>query len=101
MPMQLSSLEILEEAQFPQGQARAIARVLEAEFEARREDLVTKSDLREAIANLRSSLEGMMGGLEIKIEGVKAELVRWVFLAVLGLIPIMSGIMYFLLQNAK
>ena len=47
MAMQLSNLEILEQADFPQGQARAIVRVLEGEAAARREDLATKADLAE------------------------------------------------------
>lgn len=89
MSMQLSSLEVLEQAQFPQVQARAILRVLEAESAARREDLVTKGYLREEINRL-----------DVRIESVKADLVRWMFSALAGQTLLIMGIMYFLLQNA-
>ncbi|MEP6884292.1 MAG: hypothetical protein ABJC66_06040 [Gammaproteobacteria bacterium] len=56
MAVQLSSLEILEQADFPQAQARAIVRVLEGEAATRREDLATKADLADLRHATRADL---------------------------------------------
>jgi hypothetical protein len=123
MAMSLAALEILEQAQFPPAQARAIARVLEAEGVARNEGLVTRSDL----ARLESSFGGtlqqmgssfdvklqqmessfdvklqkMESRLDVKIESVKTDCVRWTFLAMAGQATMLAGLMYFMLQNLR
>jgi ribosomal protein L29 len=134
--MSLAALEILEQAQFPPAQARVIARVLEAESVARREDLATKADLAELrqaskaelaefqqatkagladlrhdfselrhatqadIAELRQATSADINRLEVKIESAKAEGIRFTFLAMVGQVAMLAGVMYFLLQNA-
>jgi len=95
--MQAASLEILEKANVPAPQARAIVQAIEFELIAAKDTLATKHDIIE----LRQGMGELRHGLELKMEGVKTEVVRWVFLAVVGLIPIMSGVMYFLLQNTR
>ena len=78
MSMSLATLEILEQAQLPPAHARAIARAIEADSGARREDLATKLDLAE----------------------LKGVLLRWTFLAVMGQTAASAGLMYFLLDLA-
>ncbi len=108
MPMQLSSLEVLEQAQFPQAQARAIVRVLEADATARREELATKSDLlvvkNDLLATkneLKNEITHVKHELELTIREVKVDMVRWTFSALMGQTLLIMGIMYFLLQNAR
>lgn len=71
--MQADNLETLEQAEFTRVQARAIARVLDAETSHSRGDLATKLDLM----------------------GLKTDLVRWMFVTVMGQMAVLSGIMYF------
>lgn len=76
MAVQMESLEILEQASFSQAQARAIARVIEAEAPSRRDDLATKLDLL----------------------NLKTELMRSTFAAILGQTAVLTDIMYVLVQ---
>jgi predicted RNase H-like nuclease (RuvC/YqgF family) len=48
-----------------------------------------------------SSQGEKISSLEVKIESVKSELVRWVFMTFISIIPIQTAIMYFLLQHAR
>jgi hypothetical protein len=110
--MSLAALEILEEAQFPPAQARAIARVFEAESGARAEQLGTKADLAQLesrlgvrLEKLRSEFDLELGELKaqlgVQIEGVKTECVRGTFLAMIGQTSLLAGIMYFMLQHLR
>jgi hypothetical protein len=110
--MSLAALEILEEAQFPPAQARAIARVFEAEAAARADQLATKADLAQLEARIdikfekfRSEFDLKLGEimvqLGVQIEGVKTECVRWTFLAMVGQVSMLAGIMYFMLQHLR
>jgi hypothetical protein len=105
--MSINTLEILEAAEIPPAHARAIAKAIESDFTHRLDDLVTKSDfsvlrldISEFKAASRLDLAELRRDLETRLESVKAELVRWVFLAVVSVIPIFSGITYFLVQHA-
>lgn len=110
--MSLAALEILEQAQFPPAQARAIARLFEVESAARNEQFATKADLDQLearlesrfdlkLGELRSQLVELRSQLGVQIEGVKTECVRWTFLAMIGQVGLLTGIMYFLLQNQR
>jgi len=88
MAMSVAALEILEQAQFSSVQARAIARVLEVESIAHRDELATKADLSRVEARL-----------EVRIENAKGENMRWTFLVMIGQVTLLAGIMYFLLQS--
>src|SRR5687767_9450156 len=102
MSMSLAALEILEQAKFPPAQARAIARVFETEA-AHRADLVTKGDLKADLAAFvtKSDWVQLEARLEVKIESVKTDCLRWTFLMVIGQMTLLTGIMYFLLQNLR
>jgi hypothetical protein len=128
MAMSVAVLEILEEAQFPPAQARALTRVLEIEAASHREELATKSDLlatradiarlqeitKADLAHLRESTRADLDRLEkvIKaelqhlashkdIEQAKAEGMRFTLLAILSQFTLIAGAMYYLLQNAR
>lgn len=105
MSMSLAALEILEQAQFPPAQARAIARLFEVEAAARNEQFPTKADLKAELAHMEARFDLKLGELRsqlgVQIEGVKTECVRWTFLAMIGQVGLLSGIMYFLLQNQR
>ena len=95
--MSLATLEILEQAQFPPGQARAIAKALEIDGAARREDSAAKVDL----AEFRHAMDERLGKMELRTETQKAELVRWVFTVVIGQTAVTLGFTYFMLQHLR
>ncbi len=92
MTMSIMALEILEQSQMPPAYARAIAKAIEADSAARREDLVTRTELKAGLAQLKSELR-------VEIQQVKSDLIRWMFSALTGQTMLMMGIMYFLLRN--
>ncbi len=88
--MQTNSLDLLEKAKLPPDQARAILKVMEAEFATHNDTFATKSDLL-AVGH----------SLELKIESVRSELVRWVFVCTFGQTAILAGVMYFVLTYVR
>lgn len=84
--MQTTSLDLLEKAKLPPDQARAILKVMEAEFATQHHELATKSDLHV---------------LELKLESVRSELVRWVFVCTFGQTAILAGVIYFVLTYVR
>jgi hypothetical protein len=60
--MKAETLELLEGADFTSAQARAVAKAIEQEIDAKRDVLATKSDLAE----------------------VKSDIIKWMFLFWLG-----------------
>ena len=88
--VQAATLEILEKANVPAAQARAIAQAIEIELLAQRDVLSTKVDLSEVRREL-----------EVKIESIKSELVRWVFLCILGQTAVLLGAAYFFVTRLR
>ena len=103
--MKTKSLDVLEKAQLPLEQARAILQVMEEEFLT--DQLATKSDLADLksdFADLRSDLAELKSGLKLEwaafatktdlmilkselhaaMSELKAELMRWMFLFWVG-----------------
>ena len=70
MSMQAASLEILEKADVPAPQARAIVQAIEIEIAGAKDTLATKHD----ILLLRHEMADIHHGLELKIEGMRGEL---------------------------
>ena len=143
MAMQAATLEILEKADLPPRQARAIAQAIELEVAAGHNTLATRADLRADLMGLQHSLEtqiaglkyeivgnqheldarvvgfkqeldarvvgfkqeleakivGSANGLELKMAEHKSELVRWVFLCILGQSAMLLGVGYFLFSH--
>src|SRR5262245_2749990 len=91
MPVQSSSLEILEQADISAPQARAIVQAIEHEIAGAKDTLATKPDLV------------VLGhGLELKIEGVRSELhavlsshLRQMYGAMAGQMALLLGLAYF------
>jgi hypothetical protein len=84
--MQTASLDLLEKAPLPSEQARAILKVMEAEFATQQDVLATKLDLH---------------ALELKIESLRSELVRWVFVCTFGQTAVLAGVMCFVLTYVR
>src|SRR5205807_3963577 len=120
MSMQAASLEVLEKANLPAPQARAIVQAIEIEIAGARDTLATKQDtllLRQDMAELghdlrqemsklghdvRQEMLDMRHGLELKIEAVRSEIhasasriSRHMYGALLGQMAVLLGIAYF------
>ena len=116
MSMQAASLEVLEKANLPAPQARAIVQAIEIEIAGARDTLATKQDtllLRQDMAELghhlrqemsklghdvRQEMLDMRHGLELKIEGMRSELhasassiSRQMYGALLGQMAVLLG----------
>jgi hypothetical protein len=92
--MSISTLELLEEAEFPPRQARAIAKAIEADFSRRLDTLATRSDLSE----LRNEVKASLAQLETRILHAQKEQLRWVIGLTASVIPICCTIMFFLIE---
>lgn len=86
--MQAASLDILEKAQVPSIQARAMLEVIDLEIAAKNSQLATRLDISQ-----------MKHDLELKIESIRSELVRWVFMCVMGQTAMLIGAGYFLAEH--
>src|SRR5438309_10247069 len=120
MSMQAASLEVLEKANLPAPQARAIVQAIEIEIAGARDTLATKQDtllLRQDMAelghdlrkemselghDLRQEMSDLRHGLELKIEGMRSEvhasassISRQMYAALLGQMAVLLGIAYF------
>src|SRR5437588_6858400 len=120
MSMQAASLEMLEKANLPAPQARAIVQAIEIEIAGARDTLATKQDtllLRQDMAelghdlrkemselghDLRQEMSDLRHGLELKIEGMRSEvhasassISRQMYAALLGQMAVLLGIAYF------
>jgi len=95
--MSLTSLEILEQAQFPPAQARAIARAIEIDSLAHREDLATKADL----AELRHSLELAIEGVKTDCSQRMYDFSHRIYLAILGQTAVILGAVYFMFTHLR
>lgn len=82
-------LNILEAANIEPPKARAIAESLELAFREQEEDLSEK---------LMTKLDGvdLRRELDVKIEGTKAEIIKWMSLFWLGQIAVTAGLIKFL-----
>ena len=97
MAMQAESLEVLEKADVPPGQARAIVRAIEIELGGAKETLATKQDLmmvREEIAELR-------GELRAEIHASASSIVRQMYGALLGQMAVLLGFAYFFATHVR
>src|SRR5436853_1868385 len=120
MSMQAASLEVLEKANLPAPQARAIVQAIEIEIAGACDTLATKQDtllLRQDMAelghdlrkemselghDLRQEMSDLRHGLELKIEGMRSEvhasassISRQMYAALLGQMAVLLGIAYF------
>jgi hypothetical protein len=67
--------------------------MLDARLAALEQRLMEKiAGLDGRMGSFETKMEARIGGLETKMESIKAELVRWVFLVMLGNVAITAGI---------
>ncbi|HZF26328.1 MAG TPA: hypothetical protein VEZ88_08705 [Steroidobacteraceae bacterium] len=120
MAMQAATLEILEKADLPPRQARAIAQAIELEVAAGHSSLATRQDLlvvkhelqhemgtvrqdlqlvKQDLQLMKQDLQLMKQELRTEIAESKSEVVRWVFLCILGQSAMLLGIGYFLFSH--
>jgi hypothetical protein len=104
--MQAESLEVLEKADVPSGQARAIVRAIEIELAGAKDTLATKHDvlvLRQEISDVRSGLRQEMaelrGELKAEIHASASSLARQMHASLLGQMAVLLGIAYFFVTN--
>ena len=86
MTMRAESLEILEKAEVPPAQARAIVRAIELELAGAKDTLATTYDVLELKAEIHASASGIT---------------RQLYLAVLGQMAGMLGFAYFFATNLR
>jgi DNA-binding protein YbaB len=100
MSMQAASLEVLEKANLPAPQARAIVQAIEIEIAGAHNVLATKEDVR--------VLKDDVHRVELKIEGARNDLrseihasARQMYAALLGQMAVLLGIAYFFVTHVK
>ncbi len=89
--MQAATLRVLEKRFAPED-ARLLVEAIEEEIKAAK--LVT-ADI------LKSNLMATESNLKCQLAETTAELVRWVFMAIIGQTTLLTGIMYFLPRGGK
>lgn len=117
MPMQAESLEVLEKADVPPVQARAIVRAIEIEIVGAKDTLATKHDLlllreelrhelrqeiggvRREINDLRQETTAMRGELRAEMHATAGNTTRQMYMALLGQMAVLLGIAYFFVTN--
>jgi len=104
--MQAETLDILERAEFPSVQARAIARAIDVEVAASRQTLATRADLVAECGRLHGEFERLRGefvvlkhALEARIEGFKSEILNRMYAALLAQIAVLLALAYVFLNR--
>jgi hypothetical protein len=90
MAMQAESLEILEKADVPAGQARAIVRAIEIEISGAQHTLATNQDLHELRSELRA-----------EIHVTASSITRQMYTAILGQMAVLLGFAYFFATHLR
>lgn len=88
--MQAESLDILEKADVPPSQARAIVRAIEIEISGAQQTLATKQDLHELRSDLRA---------EIHLSA--SSITRQMYMAILGQMAVLLGFAYFFATHLR
>jgi predicted ATPase len=112
MAMQAESLDVLEKANVPAPQARAIVRAIEIELDGARDTLATKHDielLRQDLTalghelkqdmttldhELKQDMTQMRRELEVKIASAARDNLRYTCMAILAQTGILAGIVF-------
>ncbi len=112
MSMQAESLEVLEGADLPSSQARAIVRAIEIELAGAKDVLATKNDIvllradmKELRADLRGELESrisdLRGELRAEIHASAGSVTRQMYTAMLGQMAVLLGLAYFFVTHLQ
>jgi hypothetical protein len=101
MSVQAESLEVLEKADVPPAQARAIVRAIEIEIGGAKDTLATKHDLRELRSDLRQEMAELRGELKAEIHGSASSVTRQMYAALLGQMAVLLGFAYFFATHVR
>jgi hypothetical protein len=100
MPVLVTTLDILtERAHLDPQVARAIGDAIENEMQ--RSSPVTEPMLDVRVAELKSHFDARLSVLEVKTESSKADIVRWIFSALIGQLAVTLGAVYFMLRSGR
>jgi hypothetical protein len=97
--MQAETLDVLEKAEIPAQQARAIARAIDIEIAASRHSLATRADMLLESALHRTALSELKGSLETRIEASKNEILNRMYGALLAQLAVLLGLAYFFVNR--
>lgn len=112
MAMQVASLEVLEKAQVPPAQARAIVQAIEIELAGAKDTLATKQDLsmlghelRHEMAqmgsDLRREMAEMRSDLRTEIHAASLGNLRHLYAAITGQFALLLGVAYFFVSHLQ
>jgi hypothetical protein len=101
MSVQAESLEVLEKADVPPAQARAIVRAIEIEIGGAKDTLATKHDFRELRSDLRQEMAELRGELKAEIHGSASSVTRQMYAALLGQMAVLLGFAYFFATHVR
>jgi hypothetical protein len=100
--MQAASLEVLEKANVPAPQARAIVQAIEIELAGAKDTLASKHDvllLRHELHQELSTLQLRTEGLRTEIHAAAASQLRHIYGALLGQMTVLLGAAYFFVTH--
>jgi hypothetical protein len=97
--MQAESLEILEKADLPSGQARAIVRAIEIELAGARDTLATKHDILVLRQEMHQEVSGLRAELKTEIHASASSITRQMYGSLLGQMAVLLGIAYFFVTH--
>lgn len=104
----MQSWEILEKAQLPELQSRAILTVVELEITRHWGQMATKADLASTEADLRTDMAKLRGefvqwGAELRetVHQFKIDLVKWAVGIAFGQLAVLMTFCYFLESHLK
>jgi hypothetical protein len=89
--MRPEAFNVLEHAGLPAKQACAVAQAVEIECTAAHASLATRND----VVNLRAEMREIRSELRTEMHEIKSDIIRWVFLVILGQTAVLAGAGYF------
>ena len=108
MPMQAESLELLEKADVPPAQARAIVRAIEVEIAGAKDTLSTKNDMlllrqdiQQETGKLGHRIAELRGDLRAEIHASASSVTRQMYAAWLGQMAVLLGFAYFFATHVR
>lgn len=106
MAMKIESLEVLEKAEVPSAQARAIVRAIEIETSLATDALGSKSDLAAMRHELAASISALATHAEVnqvrgEMHALASSATRQMYLAILGQMAVLLGLAYFFATHLR
>jgi hypothetical protein len=94
MAMQLAALDILiTKGGFAPESARAIGEAVDLEIEHSRNSLATSQQVTDTRHQLGQKIEAETAAALVKLEAMKGEILRWMFVAMTGQTVVLVGLM--------